>query len=540
MMSDPTKNAPEEVDHEILALQREYLREAPARLAELTKDLTAFRTGETDALESLRQRFHRLAGSGGSYGFPRVTEIAREMEHLILTPPPPQPQQSDVFETAIADLRTAFDEASVDLGVPMSMGRLPDFGWRCLLVMHDGPIRSDLMTSLSEIGFVVDVKDSDVDPWNVQASSRPDLVVIGTDVGEEPLVMARYWAAATPERPRAVVLADPADRFDRLRTAAVGVDAVFGPGTLPRGLTQYARALAQIGAPPPNVMVVEDDPAQAQLFATWLNQINARVAICGSAQVAKDALSHDTPDIVLLDVDLPDIDGYALARMMRQDPRLALVPIVFLTARQTVADEMEGLRAGGDDFLAKPVQRGHLLQVVLTRTERGRRIREMVHRDGLTGVLNHATLMAELDHAIAFAGRHGEPICFLMLDLDHFKRINDTWGHLTGDQVLMHVARVFRRAVRGSDLLGRYGGEEFGIILRRCPPGNGRIIAQKLLESLAQSPMRMAGNPEISLRVSIGMATFPGSGGTATEVASAADRALYKAKSAGRNRVEMG
>ena len=125
----------------------------------------------------------------------------------------------------------------------------------------------------------------------------------------------------------------------------------------------------------------------------------------------------------------------------------------------------------------KPVERSHLLQVVLTRTERGRRIRELVHRDGLTGVLNHATLMAELEHAVAFARRHGEPICFLMLDLDHFKRVNDTHGHIVGDQVLMHVARTFRKVIRHSDLLGRYGGEEFGIILRRCPPANGRMIA---------------------------------------------------------------
>jgi diguanylate cyclase (GGDEF)-like protein len=308
---------------------------------------------------------------------------------------------------------------------------------------------------------------------------------------------------------------------------------------LPRGLTNYARALATIGAPPANVVVVEDDPAQAQLFATWLGQINARVHVCGSAQVARDTLMNEMPDLVLLDVDLPDVDGYALARMMRQEPRLALVPIVFLTARQTVADEMEGLRAGGDDFQSQPVERAHLLQEVLTRTERGRRIREMVHRDGLTGVLNHATLMAELEHAIAYASRHGEALSFLMLDLDHFKRVNDTWGHLVGDQVLMHVARVFRAGVRGSDMLGRYGGEEFAIILRKCPPANGRAIAEKLRTMLKESPLKAAGGPEISLQVSIGVASFPGSGQSATAVATAADLALYRAKSAGRDRVEM-
>jgi diguanylate cyclase (GGDEF)-like protein len=385
---------------------------------------------------------------------------------------------------------------------------------------------------------MVDIGNGAIDPWDVAPSERPDLVVIGADDDTDVLALSRYWAAATPERPRAVVLADPEERFDRLRTAAAGLDAVFGPAGLPTDLAQYARALARVGAPPASVMVVEDDPAQAQLFATWLGQLNARVALCSSAQAAQDVLAHDTPDLVLLDIDLPDVDGYAIARLMRQDPRLALVPVVFLSARHSLADEMEGLRAGGDDYISKPVERSHLLQVVLTRTERGPRIRELVHRDGLTGVLNHATLMAELEHAIAYATRHSEPLCFLMLDLDHFKRINDTYGHLIGDQVLLHVANLFRKIIRGSDLLGRYGGEEFGIILRRCPPANGRQIAEKLRESLKDTPLKLRGGDPIAPRVSIGVATFLGTPTTATELTAAADRALYIAKASGRDRVE--
>jgi len=457
-----------------------------------------------------------------------------------MTTPPPTVAEAESFERAIQELKQAFDSAAVDFGIPVVLGRLPGFGWRALILMPDNEARLGMVRALEETGFVVNAHEGAVDPWDLSASERPDLVVIGSEAGDDPLALARYWTAATPDRPRAVVLADPNDQFDRLRIAAAGVDAVFGPLTLPRGLAQYARALAQIGAPPANVVVVEDDPHQAQLFSTWLGQLNARVSICDSAHSAREALARETPDLVLLDVDLPDVDGYALARLMRQDPRLALVPIVFLTARHSLADELEGLRAGGDDFLAKPVERSHLLQVVLTRTERGRRVRDLVHRDGLTGVLNHATLMAELEHALSFAMRHGEALSFLMLDLDHFKRINDTHGHLVGDQVLVHVARVFRKVIRGSDLLGRYGGEEFGIILRRCPPANGRTIAEKLRQGLANETVNFTGSDPISLRVSIGVASFPGSGTTATEVASAADRALYRAKTSGRDRVEMG
>jgi diguanylate cyclase (GGDEF)-like protein len=529
-----------EMQDALHALQHEYIREAPARLAELRKDLAAFKAGEPDSLESLRQRFHRLAGSGGSYGFPKVTDISRAMEHRILETPAPTPQEAELFAEAIADLKAAFDSASGDLGIPSPTGKVPGFGWRTTLVMGDSSLRQEILRSLHEIGYVVDVYEDDVDPWSVAHTERPDLVVIGTDVGDDPLAMARYWAASTPDRPRAVVLADQTDRYDKLRTAAAGVDAVFGSSALPRGLTTYARALSDIGSPPAKVMIVEDDPKQAQLVASHLSQINAHVSICSSAEVAQESLILETPDLVLLDVDLPDVDGYSLARLMRQDARLALVPIVFMTARQTLADELEGLRAGGDDFMTKPLDAGHLLQLVLTRTERGRRIRELVHRDGLTGILNHATLMAELEHSIAYSSRHGEPLTFLMLDLDHFKRINDTYGHLVGDQVLRHAARVFRNGVRGSDMLGRYGGEEFGIILRKCPPGNGFKIGEKLRSMLEESPMKTPGGPDIPLKVSIGIASFPGSGGTYTEVAAAADLALYRAKSNGRNRVEMG
>jgi diguanylate cyclase (GGDEF)-like protein len=529
----------EQQDEALLQLQRDYLRDAPERLAELRKDLSAFRAGEPDALESLRTRFHRLAGSGGSYGFTRVTEIARGMEHRILTPPAPLPQDAHLFDEAIEELRKAFDQAATAMDAPMTLGRLPGFGWRALVMMRPEGRRDRLVEALQVAGFVVVVRDREVDPWDVLPTERPDLVVIGTDLDAEVLTVARYWSALTADRPRAVVMVDLVERLDRLRTAAAGVDAVFNAAAVPLEITAYARALARIGAPPATVVVVEDDPAQARLFGTWLAQLNARVTMCNSAQGAREALATETPDLVLLDVDLPDVDGYAIARLMRQDPRLALVPIIFLTARQTLADELEGLRAGGDDFLAKPIEQNHLLQVVLTRTERGRRIRELVHRDGLTGVINHATLMAELDHAVAFAARHGEPLCFLMLDLDHFKRINDTYGHLVGDQVLMHVARIFRKAIRSSDLLGRYGGEEFGIILRRCPPANGRIIAEKLRQALVDNPVHVAASDDIQLRVSIGVATFHGAGMSATEMAAAADRALYRAKSTGRDRVEM-
>ncbi|MGH7582060.1 MAG: diguanylate cyclase [Gemmatimonadales bacterium] len=533
-----TESRSDESDYNELV--RGYLRDAPERLAELHKDVAAFRAGESDALQSLQRRFHRLAGSGGSYGFQRVTDVAREMERRIMVPPPLMPAEADIFDAAIQDLQAAFDMASTDLDLPNELGRVPGFANRCLIIMKEDQDRDAIADALTKVGFELELHDTIVDPWDIPPSRRPDLVVIGTNLGASGLVLARYWAAPTPERPRAVVLVDPKEEIDRLRAAAASVDAVFGPAGMSHEVAQFARGLARIGAPPPTVVVVEDDPAQATLLDSWLRQLNARVLLCASAQEARDTLARALPDIILLDVELPDIDGYAIARLVRQDQRLSLVPVVFLTARRSLADELEGLRAGGDDFLGKPVEKGHLQQVVLTRTERGRRIRELAHRDSLTGLLNHATLMAELEHAVAFAARHGEEVCFLMLDLDHFKRVNDTYGHLTGDQVLMHVASVFRRTIRGSDLIGRYGGEEFGIILRKCPPEKGRERAEKLREALADTPATFPSGLKITTKVSIGVATFAGSHDqSAAEITAEADRALYIAKATGRDRVEV-
>lgn len=529
-----------EDDDEIAGLRRDYLNGAPEQLANLRKEVEAFRTGETDALEWLRQGFHRLAGSGGSHGFPGVSKIAQRMEQRILTPPAPVPDDADIFDAAIDELRDAFDHGGKDLGDMLPGGKAPGFSYRALVVMPPGDLRDGVVKAIVKADFEVGVHEDGVDPLDVPPSRRPDLVVIGVDNSDDALMLARYWAATVPVRPRAVVLADAEGKLDRLRSAAVGIDAVFGPGTLPGDLTLYARGLTRIGAPPANVMVVEDDPAQARLIDSWLRRLNARVTMCNTAQMATEKLAHEQPDLVLLDVTLPDVDGYAIARLMRQDPRLALVPIVFLTARSSLADEMEGLRAGGDDFLAKPVDPNHLQQVVMMRTERGRKIRELVHRDGLTGLLNHATLMAELEHAMAFSRRHHDPLCFLMLDLDHFKRINDTYGHLIGDQVLIHVATLFRNAIRSSDMIGRYGGEEFGVILRKCSPADGKNIADKLRRALNATPVRIRTGEEVAVRVSVGVAPYIGKpGASVTDLTDMADRALYIAKKSGRDRVEM-
>lgn len=521
-------------------LRREYLFEAPGRLAELRKDVAAFRAGESDALPSLARRFHRLAGSGGSYGFPDISEIARGGERWLKTDPPGSGEVSATrLEEMVDRLAAAFDAAARDLGLPTRGPAVTEFGWRALVVGLDHQLREEVVSALVNAGFLVRMESGAGEPREIKLSERPDLlVVLDQPAGPDPFATATAWSGAGPVRPRSIVLVAQRETADRVRALASGIDTVIPADRVAVDLPAYAKTLARIGSPPPRVLFVENDSGQAELIVGWLEQANAKVTHCVDGNSAREAMIKETPDLILMDTRLPGIDGLSLARLVRQDSRFSLTPVVFLTSNDAVSEQIEALSAGADHFLIEPVDRELLTHLVINRAERGRRLREMVHRDGLTGLLNHATLMAELEHAVEYARRHGESFAFLMIDVDHFKRVNDRYGHLAGDQVLLHVARVFQTTARASDLIGRYGGEEFGMILRRTDRAGAGILAQKLRQALVEQPAVVGTGETIPVRVCIGIATYPDDAPTAGELAQLADTALYRAKAGGRDRIE--
>ena len=533
--------ANKKLDGAILKLQQEYVAEFPARLAELRKDIAAFGAGESDAAASIKTRLHKLSGSGGSYGFPELSRVAREAEQRIDGQPVADAETLEQLSQTISKLAELMDQTPNAL-MPDDGTRPPDFGWRAHIIGREPGLTAALSETLTTAGFTVTSGSESTNVNTIPVSARPDLLVIVGDAKDfDTHAMAASWTNVRTIRPRGVVLIDTGDSVDRFGAVAAGVDAIFIPEQIATDFPQYAKTLARIGVPPSCVLLVEDDLTQAQLVASTLEAANIRANHAENATRAQELLAQEIPDLVLLDVGLPDLDGFTLARLIRQDPRYSLLPIIFLTARSSLASHVEALRAGADDFLTKPIDKSLnlLLQAVITRAERGRRIREMVHKDGLTGLLNHATLMTELENAVEYADRNMESFTFLMIDIDHFKRVNDKYGHLIGDQVLLHVARIFQNTARSSDVVGRYGGEEFGIILRRSNPIGAAAVAEKLRAALRERPATTEGGEQVSVRVSIGIASYPEDGAAASSLAHAADLALYRAKSDGRDRVEF-
>ena len=259
-----------------------------------------------------------------------------------------------------------------------------------------------------------------------------------------------------------------------------------------------------------------------------------------------DALKRcraDPPDVVLLDVEMAGLDGREVLARLKKDERLRDIPVVFLTARTQTEDVIAGLRAGAHDYLKKPFEPAELLarvgsavQVKKLQDELRRRNAELEKAsstDALTGLRNRLNVERDLAAACAAARRHHEPLGVVLFDLDHFKRVNDTYGHAVGDQALCEFARRLRGQLRAEDIACRWGGEEFLVVLPRTGIAGAAEFAERVRKAVAATPV-VANGRRIALTVSGGCGLGPGD---PEEIISTADVRLYKAKNAGRNQI---
>ncbi len=257
--------------------------------------------------------------------------------------------------------------------------------------------------------------------------------------------------------------------------------------------------------------------------------------------------SRDPPRLALLDWMMPGIDGVEICRRLRAVPREPYIYVLLLTARTENSDLVEGMDAGADDYLTKPLK-PHELRV---RLRAGRRIIELQEQllearealrvrathDALTGMLNRASILDVLEKEVARSVREEQPLSVLMMDLDRFKLINDTRGHLAGDAVLRDAATRMQTCIRRYDSAGRYGGEEFLFVLPSCDLKGACAEAERIRQAMDAAPFHVLGEP-LNVTCSIGVASrsWSGAGDTAALLREA-DRALYLAKDGGRNRV---
>jgi diguanylate cyclase (GGDEF)-like protein len=290
------------------------------------------------------------------------------------------------------------------------------------------------------------------------------------------------------------------------------------------------------------VLVIDDDPVSLKLMETCLTAAGFACSTCREPQQAMDSIQSELPDLILLDVVMPGLDGFDVCRRVRAHPALQFTPIIFVTRQGEIDQKVRGLEVGGNDYLAKPFQPEELVARVRSQLQRLSTLREMAIRDGLTRCYNHKYFKARLDQEIARCHRYKGQLSLAMLDIDHFKVINDTHGHLTGDTVLAELSGMVLGSVRGTDVVARYGGEEFGILLVQAGPAEASMVIDRVRHQIETHVFSAVGDGSpgdvLKVTVSIGLAQLA-EGDSAQVLLQRADGALYQAKKGGRNRVQL-
>ncbi len=298
------------------------------------------------------------------------------------------------------------------------------------------------------------------------------------------------------------------------------------------------------------ILVVDDSKSQLDWLVSVLSREGYDVRSAADGKEAVRKVKGEGPDLVLLDRILPDMDGLEVVRIIKnvQDQ---FIPVIMLSAKGDVASKVAGLKLGADDYLAKPFAEAEILArcAAMLRIkalenelrETQRKLQEQSVTDGLTGLKNRRLFDERLGEEWSRAQRYSDPVSLIMIDLDHFKQVNDRHGHPMGDLVLREAAALIRRSLRDPDICARYGGEEFAIILPKTHLQGALTVAERIWRELNAKVYRDASaQPPVEVRVtaSIGIAFYPSKDITSAQLLLRyADEALYQAKRAGRNKI---
>lgn len=278
------------------------------------------------------------------------------------------------------------------------------------------------------------------------------------------------------------------------------------------------------------ILVAEDNEKLAGLLGDRLEKEGYEVFRSGNGRDALDKIQTHLPDLVILDILMPELDGYTVKEEMGKDPLTENIPVIFLTGKDDVSDKVRGLNLGAHDYITKPFRKEELLARVDAILKRKKYYEYMAMHDGLTGLFNLAYFEQQFAQFFNMAERYGNTFSLVVIDVNKFKQINDTHGHRNGDRVLKAIAATMQKRMRKSDIIARYGGDEFAIILPYTTGGNAAEISRKLADEIASTPIEINGDGSLAVTISCGAVEFSKDFGSRDKMFEAADTMMYEFK----------
>ncbi|MBD2296758.1 PleD family two-component system response regulator [Anabaena sphaerica FACHB-251] len=301
------------------------------------------------------------------------------------------------------------------------------------------------------------------------------------------------------------------------------------------------------------ILVVDDVKLNLQVIANILDKVGYEITLVSNGYQALERVQSARPDLILLDLMMPEINGLEVCEKIQSNPELADIPIIFLSASQEQEHLLQAFEKGAVDYVTKPFHTAELLarvrmhlelkysrqklkKLLEEQKELVEQLEKLANTDPLTGVWNRRYLLMIAEQEIKRSQRYNFSFAVLLMDIDHFKKINDTYGHNIGDEVIIFMTKTVLNHLRQPDCFGRFGGEEFVVLLPETDIDEGVIVAERIRENINNESIAVEGQ-QVSITVSIGVASYSLGDKTIDAIIQRADQALYQAKNQGRNRV---
>lgn len=569
-MADSGSNDGDDLARKLAALRLSYAAKLPGELEKIEEAAALLGSDPSpeearQGLDVLHRLTHKLSGSGETFGFKELGEISRQIEAvcesmLELDSPPPSGRREELG-VLVKDLRVAAgdaQEAPPPADEPgQSVVKISGEGQKeskkenkeektILLATQDSALAEKLKMELFNFGFKVRVLSHLAGMGGKLKELRPAALVVDMEAGENG---PAEWEAPECLNPEncgkdgafhcpVVFLSASEDIKTLLAAVRAGGDAFL---TKPVNAGELVDALDGLiesdDREPYRILIVDDDLNMAGHVKTIIQNAGMNTSVATDPMKVMDRISDFTPELILMDLYMPGCNGQELATAIRLRPAFAGIPIVFLSGESDKSKQLAALGGGGDDFLTKSISSEHLIASVKTRVRRFRMLRSLMVRDSMTGLFNHTTTNELLETELTRARRNKTPLALASLDLDHFKGVNDTHGHAVGDRVIKSLARLLKQKLRGTDIIGRMGGEEFAVILSGADGGQARKTMDQIRTAFSKIKHQTE-KGAFAVTLSCGVAAFP-KFAAAPLLTEAADKALYAAKNGGRNRVAL-
>lgn len=516
-------------------LKEEYASSLAANTVKIFDLWTEYKLNFEDrVLISITDELHRIAGSAGVYGYEALGKEAKQIEIFL------EEDKFDIEE--VNQLMLDFkNEVNVALANKVSEVKLDEvlaIPTDIILIENDNLLKVSLTDQFKERDFVVknyqnfsdfyDDKGTQLNLIFFVIANEDNLIEIDSD-----RIKTLKKAHGIPT----ILYSSKGDFNSRLRSIRFGASMYYNLPIDTTVLMDFIENESYNYAPNIyKVLIIDDSELLSKFYVSALNKVGIQADYVTEASESIDKIMEFEPDLLVVDLYMPYCSGIELVQIIRQYQRFYNIPILFLSSEKDPEIQAEAKEVGGEDFLEKSLSPLNLIKTIKGKLNKYRRINQLIEKDSLTGLYLRRKLEDELHNHIEQFQRLGTEFCYVLIDLDHFKDVNDTYGHSAGDGVLKSLSKVMRRSLRNQDIIFRYGGEEIALIMPNTHLDQAQKIVERIRKKFNDGKIEI-GQYVLSLSFSSGISEYQ-EGMTKKTLMDLADQALYLAKASGRNQVK--